>query len=178
MHRTPRLQPFHLLDMQMRTHLLQQLDRLPTPQLPCQEQRAVAGSIADMYAHAAGQQLPQDIETRTHGRDVDGRVAAIVGGVEEVEIGVEEGAHGVQVAGRDGVAQGGEGGLLVSDGGHVRGGVLEDRGVELGHLAAEGRLHLLDNVLVGEAREGEQVGELGEGGFGGEVVAEDDAGSA
>lgn len=46
---------------------------------------------------------------------------------------------------------------------------------DFGHFAANGARELLLNVLGGEAGAGEEVGEFGEGGFGGEVQAEDDA---
>ena len=77
------------------------------------------------------------------------------------------------------MAQGCEGSLFLCDGWDVRRRVFEDRGVELGHLASDTGLHLLDYVFVCEVGDlGKQVGELCQRGFGGEVVAEDYAGSA
>ena len=107
------------------------------------------------------------------------RVPAIVRRVQEVEIRIEQCSNCVQIAIRDGVAQGSERGLLVCDSWEVGGRVFEDRGVELGHLASDTGLHLLDYVFVCEVGDlGKQVGELCQRGFGGEVVAEDYAGSA
>lgn len=49
---------------------------------------------------------------------------------------------------------------------------------DFGHFAAEGAGELLCDVFVGEAGEGEEVGEFGESCFGGEVEAEDYADAA
>lgn len=81
----------------------------------------------------------------------------------------------------DGVSEGREGRL---GWGETRCGILQGRGGmrkgrvgNLGHFAAQRAGEVEGDVLVCEIGQGEQVGELGEGGLGGEIEAKDDAGA-
>lgn len=113
---------------------------------------------------------------------MDDGVACVIGRLEElVAVAVEEILDDLDLSVLDGVAEGCEGRL---HGGEAGAGVDGLRRVgealvrNLGHLAAEGARELADNVLLREVGEGDEVRELGEGGLGGEIEAEDDAQAA
>lgn len=88
-------------------------------------------------------------------------------------LGVDDLLRARQIAVRDGIAQRGEG--VHALGQQVAVGMVEDGLRGLGQLAAEGDGHVAGDGLRGRAGDGEQVGQFGQGGFGGHVEAGDDA---
>ncbi len=160
-----------------------------------------------MHAGAADEDLAEDGGLGADGGEVDGGVAGVVGAQQEADdagapgvdgVGVEELGDGAEVAGLDGVPEFREGRLAAGQGARALGSgaaracageevrlavqralrVREGGAGEGRHLAAERARHAAADVGGLEARQREQVRELGEGGLGGQVVAEDDAGGA
>lgn len=135
-----------------------------------------------MHTGAALQELEHDFGVARYGGEMDGGVSCVVGRLEElVAVAIEQIFDDLDLAVLNGVAEGREGRLHR---GEARAAVDGARRVgealvrNLGHLAAQGAREVADNVLLREVGQGDEVRELGEGGLGGQVKAEDDAQAA